>query len=70
MDWLTIFERFGALGIAIAYFCRKEVQCEAERILLQSKYEELLKDVIGQGEKISAKIDNLSDILQRTQEAS
>ena len=26
MDWMTIFERFGPLGIAVLYFVRKEVQ--------------------------------------------
>ena len=25
MDWMTIFERFGPLGIAVLYFVRKEV---------------------------------------------
>ena len=65
MDWMTIFERFGSLGIAIAYFCRKEIQWEAERAQIQAKYEALLKEATTLGGELRANMDHLSEIIQK-----
>ena len=65
MDWMTIFERFGPLGIAVLYFVRKEVQWEAEKKLVQDKYEAILKDATKLGAELLAKMDGITENMQK-----
>ena len=64
MDWMTIFERFGPLGIAVLYFVRKEVQWDAEKKLVQDKYEAILKDATKLGAELLAKMDDIMENMQ------
>ena len=65
MDWMTIFERFGPLGIAVLYFVRKEVQWEAEKKLVQDKYEAILKDATKLGAELLAKMDDITENMRK-----
>ena len=65
MDWMTIFERFGPLGIAVLYFVRKEVQWDAEKKLVQDKYEAILKDATKLGAELLAKMDDIMENMQK-----
>ena len=65
MDWMTIFFFFLPLGIAVLYFVRKEVQWEAEKKLAQDKYEAILKDATKLGAELLAKMDGITENMQK-----
>ena len=65
MDITQLLTNYGPVGICIMYFLKKEIQWEAEKAACTQKYESLLKNVIKGAADLTAKIDAISDALNK-----